>query len=211
MKFKNYTGQTLHDALITYKIDGVRVHANGGVYTSRSGKTLYNIPPLRDGVYECFLGNFKETISRVRTQKGMLIADDFFYKISPAYDVRLIITHADIATPDAIKDICDEAIQQGYEGLVIDAKEGLFKVKKSYTIDLPIVDMVEGKGRNKGKLGAIVTRMGNVGTGLTDSDREYLWSNKSNLIGTYIEIEAMEVTAGNKLRMPRFIRLREDK
>ena len=80
----------------------------------------------------------------------------------------------------------------------------------------------EGPGRNAGKLGALIcegTDDGkfikvNVGSGLTDDNRDEFWTNKDKLVGQIVEVRADAITknqdADNEwsLRFPRFLRFR---
>ena len=80
----------------------------------------------------------------------------------------------------------------------------------------------EGTGRNAGKLGALVCEgvddgkniVTNVGTGLSDLDREEIWASKDAVIGQVIEVRADAVTQNQdsedeySLRFPRFLRFR---
>ncbi len=97
---------------------------------------------------------------------------------------------------------------------------GLLKIKKFYTMDLPIVRLEHGTGRNKDTLGAIcVDFKGNivkVGSGFTDHEREWMWEHQDELIGKFAEVKYKEVSknkANNleSLQFPVFVRIREDK
>jgi DNA ligase-1 len=59
-------------------------------------------------------------------------------------------------------------------------------------LDLEVVGLEEGTGRNQGKLGAaIVEHKGykvNVGSGFTDEEREKYWNNPNLLVGKTIGI-----------------------
>ena len=47
---KLYTKKLAHRAyIVTIKLDGVQGICNAGVWTSRNGKPLYNLPVLEDG------------------------------------------------------------------------------------------------------------------------------------------------------------------
>ena len=111
-------------------------------------------------------------------------------------------------TPDCIKELFKIEVSNGNEGLVIWHEKGPTKVKEKYTYDVTITGWNEGKGRNKGRLGAFTTAMGNVGIGFTDEERDMY---KSNMVGMTIEVECMELTNDGKFRHPRFVRIRPDK
>jgi len=85
-----------------------------------------------------------------------------------------------------------------------------------------VKDVEEGTGRNVGKLGALIVEgtddgkfiKTNVGSGLTDADRETFWSAKDKLIGQVVEVRADAITQNQNvtdewsLRFPRFLRFR---
>ena len=53
----------------------------------------------------------------------------------------------------------------------------------------------------------------NVGSGLSDSDRDEYWAERSNLLGHLVEVQADAVTQNQdgsySLRFPRFLRFRD--
>jgi DNA ligase-1 len=95
--------------------------------------------------------------------------------------------------------------------------QNLLKVKVMQDVDLPIVGFEEGQGRLSGTLGRMnVLYKGNivgVGSGMTDTQRAYLWRNQDKLIGRIAEIRFFEETQdkdGNfSLRFPVLSELRE--
>ena len=122
-------------------------------------------------------------------------------------------------------------VDRGYEGIMVKPITGAYecrrstlwlKVKPFIEVSLTVVATEEGTGRNAGKLGALIvegTDMGkfirtNVGSGLTDSDRESYWRDRDKLIGQVIEVRAdaitqnQDVTDEYSLRFPRFLRFR---
>lgn len=80
--------------------------------------------------------------------------------------------------------------------------KNLIKVKQFYTFDLPIVDVVEGDGRLKGTLGALVVQFKdntiNVGSGYDDVTRKQLWDMRDELIGRVIEVKYKEISKDKK-------------
>ena len=95
----------------------------------------------------------------------------------------------------------------------------LIKVKKFFDTSLKIVDVEEGTGRNKGRLGAIVCKYYNntvkVGSGFSDEQRVALWKNREYIIGKIVDIKYKEITVDKKtglqsLQFPTFICFRDE-
>lgn len=121
------------------------------------------------------------------------------------------------------------AVENGYEGIMIKDPSAPYECKRTVSwlklkpfieVSLEIVDVEEGTGKNKGRLGAFVCSgedngrhiMVNVGSGFTDSDRDSCWSARSSLRGQIVEVRADAVTQNQdgtfSLRFPRFLRFR---
>lgn len=118
------------------------------------------------------------------------------------------------------------AVEQGWEGLMLNKDAiykckrttDLIKIKKFYTMDLPVVEVLEGDGRLTGTLGALVLRYKdntvNVGSGFDDATRAKFWKDKNNLIGRVIEVKYKEISKDKKtglesLQFPIFVGIRE--
>jgi DNA ligase-1 len=123
----------------------------------------------------------------------------------------------------------DEAAKLGLEGVMVKDANAIYeckrtdawlKIKPNITVDLTVVGIEEGTGRNAGRLGALVcegidngrTIRVNVGSGLSDRDRDVYWTNSSDVLSQVIEVKADAVTQNQdgtySLRFPRFIRFR---
>jgi DNA ligase-1 len=130
---------------------------------------------------------------------------------------------------DVMNRYAQDAVANGFEGIMIkdlsapyECKRSSFwmKWKPTITVDLNIVGFEEGTGRNAGRLGAIICEgednerniLVNVGTGLSDSNRDEYWAARGQLLGRVIEVEADAVTQNQdgsySLRFPRFVRFR---
>ena len=117
------------------------------------------------------------------------------------------------------------AVEGGYEGVMIKDIEAGYTCKRSHSwlkmkpfieVSLTVVATEEGTGKNEGKLGALVcegTDDGkdikvNVGSGLTDDQRDSFWADKGALIGEIAEVRADAITQNQdgtySLRFPRF-------
>lgn len=210
IKPKNWKGTDLRGTWhVTRKIDGVRALINDGVALSRNDKPLYNLQDIPDGDYEIFLGDWENSVSAVRTKNGASAVNvDSAYSLDPLDD-RLSICELTNPTKESIQSMLLAVLESGDEGLVLRKGDKWLKVKPADNFDVKIIGLNEGKGRNAGRLGAFITDMGNVGSGLTDELREKYWDE--SLIGQTIEVECWELTKAGKFRHPRFKRLRWDK
>ncbi len=139
------------------------------------------------------------------------------------FDEEILLTH--------LKQV--EAL--GGEGLMINLMEGtyeckrtkkLLKVKTFKDADVLVTSVVEGTGKNLGKLGAVEVKFLHngkemsceVGSGFTDEERLEYWEHPEKIIGKVIEVKYFEVTQNEKdkskysLRFPTFQhRIRTDK
>lgn len=131
---------------------------------------------------------------------------------------------------DFIMKLCDDYIAAGFEGAMAkDARspyvfkrgKNVLKVKRFKDADLKVVDMYEGKGKHKGRLGGIIVEgkigkdvyRSEVGSGFNDSTREEIWNNKKKFLGRIAQVQYQELTPAPKLslRFPVFCMFRNDK
>lgn len=125
-----------------------------------------------------------------------------------------------------IQPLLDKADKDGWEGLMLnkDTKwknkrnNGILKVKSFKDVSLRVIDIEEGTGRNKNKLGAVVCKYNdntvNVGSGFTDKQRIYYWKHKDEIINHIINVKYKSITTDTKtklksLQFPTFLCIRE--
>lgn len=212
MKFKNYEGQKLEGCWeISFKIDGVRCQRSEKGFVSKSQKPLYNIDTEKDFEFaEIYCGSWNKTMSKVRSKNKIIpVLEEEIYPLFPTIDNRLYVGLILDPSPSLIDKCLKVAVDLGHEGLILRQGKTFYKVKKNETLDIKVIGLEEGKGRNKSKLGAFVTEMGNVGVGLSDKQRVEYFSR--DLIGSVIEVKCMEITEAGKFRKPVFVRIRWDK
>jgi DNA ligase-1 len=129
------------------------------------------------------------------------------------------------------KEYNKDAIDAGYEGIMIKDVDAKYECKRSASwlkqkpfieVSLTVTAVEEGTGKNEGRLGALVCEgiddgksiVVNVGSGFTDSDRDEYWSGKEAMLGQVVEVRADAITQNQdsedaySLRFPRFLRFR---
>lgn len=194
-----------------------------------SNKT-FDIAEKKEIKYNIFAVN---TINRLQATSEMY---DLLHTIKNDEDVIPNLTHINFLEPirvpnkeEDINRLTNAYIDLGYEGSMLrhpvnfycnKRSDDLLKVKFMKEMDLEIMDMVEGEGRNKNSLGALICEgymdgkliKTEVGSGFTDMDRLELWINKDKYISTNIEVSYQGITdGGESLRFPIFKRLKEDR
>ena len=119
------------------------------------------------------------------------------------------------------------ALDRGLEGIMIKDVDAVYECKRSHymlkakpfiEVTLSVRAVEEGTGRNAGKLGALVCEgiddgkaiSVNVGSGLSDEQRETFWHHKDDIINQFVEVRADAITKNQdsiteySLRFPRF-------
>ena len=198
------------------------IHRKGGAKTKDAKLNLFDCMPLEDFMAGGCDGD-------IMTRKTMLEKFEFGPNINLVEYVKM-----NLSEPDGQKQFADYnklCIDRGFEGIMVKPVGGIYecrrsvgwlKVKPFIEVSLKVVDVEEGTGRNAGKLGALVVEgkdmdkfiKTNVGSGLTDTDRETFWKAKEKLIGQIVEVRADAITQNQdttnewSLRFTRFLRFR---
>jgi len=138
--------------------------------------------------------------------------------------VEVLYSGCDAAMIDVL---LDKMVSEDKEGLMLnrDSKyyrkrhNGILKIKQFYNVDLKVLSVEEGSGRLSGKLGAFVVDYKgntlNVGSGMTDEQRDEFWLIRDSLPGRVIEVKYKEESSDKKtglqsLQFPIFVSLREE-
>tara|TARA_X000001388_G_scaffold35652_2_gene25153 strand:+ start:594 stop:1880 length:1287 start_codon:yes stop_codon:yes gene_type:complete len=198
------------------------IHRKGGAKTDDAVLNLFDCLPL-----EYFkMGEYEMTLAK---RKQILEDFNFGPNIS-----RVEYVMMNLSEEDGQKQFADYnklCIDKGFEGIMVKPIAGSYECKRSslwlkvkpfIEVSLKVVDTEEGTGRNVGKLGALIVEgkddgkfiKTNVGSGLTDTDREEFWKAKDKLIGQIVEVRADAITQNQdttsewSLRFPRFLRFR---
>jgi DNA ligase-1 len=188
---------------------------------------IFDIIPLED---------FRRGHWNAQLSKRIQILEDMRPIIINMPNVELlphIMVDLDTAAgKDQLNRYAKDQVNAGFEGIMIkdvgapyECKRNTFwmKWKPTITVDLTVVGLEEGTGRNEGRLGALVCEgeddgkfiQVNVGSGYSDEDRDSYWENSNAIIGRTAEILCDVITQNQdgsySLRFPRFVRFRDDK
>jgi DNA ligase-1 len=132
---------------------------------------------------------------------------------------------------ERFKQINQDAIAGGYEGIMIKDPMAIYECKRSTAwlklkpfieVSLTVIAVEEGTGRNEGKLGALICEgvddgkaiRVNVGSGFSDSNRDNYWLARERVVGQIVEVRADAATKSQdseevwSLRFPRFLQFR---
>ena len=198
------------------------IHRKGGAKTKDAKLNLFDCMPLY---------NFKDgsCVEPITERKKWLEKYNYGPNINLVEYVKM-----DLSDEDGQKQFADYnkmCIDRGFEGIMVKPIGGIYECKRSalwlkvkpfIEVSLTVVATEEGTGRNVGKLGALIVEgkddgkfiKTNVGSGLTDTDRDTFWSAKDKLIGQVVEVRADAITQNQNakdewsLRFPRFLRFR---
>jgi DNA ligase-1 len=198
------------------------------VQTQDTVFNVFDILPLED---------FKRGFWNAQLRKRLAILSD----MQPVFDAMPNVTRVDsqivvdLNTEEGrttLHEYATEMVTAGFEGIMIKDMEAPYECKRNtfwmkwkpvITVDLPVIALEEGTGRNMGRLGALVCSGNdhgkditvNVGSGFSDTERDLFWNQKSDVVGKTVEILCDVITQNQdgtySLRFPRFVRFRDDK
>jgi len=197
-----------------------QVHRKDNVQADDAVLQLFDIIPLSE---------FKQGKSVLNQRQRHVFLKEYC-KIFDGFDNIQIIpkVEVDLDTQEGqeqFKQFNKEAIDQGYEGIMIKNPTAKYECKRStgwlkqkpfIEVSLEVKHVEEGTGRNVGKLGAFVCEglddgrniKVNVGSGFSDSDRDSFWNDRSRIPGNIVEVRADAITQNQdgtySLRFPRF-------
>jgi len=203
-----------------------QVHRKDDVKTADAVLMLFDILPLSE-------------FQKGRSIMGQRRRSKLLKTFKPTFDLAGnigIITQTEVDLDTAVGEMQfrqynKDAIEQGYEGIMIKDPEAIYECKRSVSwlkqkpfieVSLTVTALEEGTGKNEGRLGALICEgeddgrqiRVNVGSGLSDELRNEIWSSRDAVIGQIVEIRADAATRNQdsedvySLRFPRFLRFR---
>lgn len=181
--------------------------------------TIFDTVPIRD---------FESPEPKVRYANRRIVLDELADSLIDAEYVSVLPVLYSGTDQSKIDEYLEQMVREDKEGLMVNLDvpykrtrhKGILKIKRFYTMDLPIIRCEEGTGRLEGTLGAFVLEYkGNevkVGSGFTDEQREAYWQQRDSIAGTLCEVKYKEISSDKNtglesLQFPVFIQLRTDK
>lgn len=133
-----------------------------------------------------------------------------------------------VQTSKEAVDIYKNCLQNGYEGVMLKAPDGLYQWKRTTvksgemlkfkpfkSVDLEVKEIYEGEGNFQGMAGGVVVDYNGTpvrcGSGFDVALRKEMANEPSKFIGKVAQIKYFEQTEDNSLRFPIFERWREEK
>lgn len=183
--------------------------------------TIFDIFPV-----ETIIG--EKTTEKYDVRKSRMKDIEKIIQQTDTKNIRVVEMVYEGSNVEEIDKWLNVAVSKNWEGLMLNKNvpyefkrtTNLIKIKKFLTIDLPIVEVLEGDGRLQGTLGAFVVKYGDntvkVGSGFTDDERKKYWALRELLIGKIVEIKFKEFSEDSKtgkqsLQFPTYVCLRTDK
>lgn len=207
----------------------------------RTGVTfnIFDIIPLdefKKGKSKYNALNRKLLLGAMFGDDGVQYLHDDWAKMMVAFDIgaqgltaiKAVPILGVVNTEEEIAELVAPIWKRGGEGIMLNTFEGYYELKRSNSLlkvkyvesmDLKVVDMLEGTNKYKGMMGALVVdykgyRVG-VGSGFSDEERQRFWDNPEEIIGKTIEVdtfgESKDQFGNVSLNCPVFRGVRYDK
>lgn len=214
------SGYDNHRHIFEATIPGLEFHEANGVLNRRTEQAVGVILHLHDQVAfdmpeNWFMGRYQGCKNVIDGFKDVL-----------GDQVQLVPLLSESCTSEEhAQQLFQEVTARGGEGIILkDLSAGyhfgkrnntLMKIKEEITRDLLVIDMVEGNGKYKGLLGALIV-ISRAGvrmevSGMEDKDRVNWWQTPETIMGKVVEVKAKNELPNGMLREPRFKAIRWDK
>lgn len=171
---------------------------------------------------------FDDGVSSASYRERRVFLDRLAEELGDNEDVHVLSSMYCGTDQSVIEPLLDQMVSEDKEGLMVNLDvpyqrkrhRGILKVKRFYTMDLPIIRCEPGTGKLSDTLGAIVVDFDGVevgvGSGFTEEQRNWFWEHKEEVVGTLAEVKYKEVsfdksTGNRSLQFPIFLSLRTDK
>lgn len=207
-----------------YILDGEVIAENGSYSdtSSRIGRDAENVErdiEMHFAIFDCVVFEGRD-ISRESYEDRYNKMAQVVYDVDDERVERLGLRRS-------IEHAKDDAAANGEEGIVVKDLEAPYEFGKrsaywqkvkmdDETVDVRISGFEEATGEASGTLGAVAletadgSHIGKSGSGFSDAEREEIWENQDEWMGRTIEVEARGIGSQGNLRMPIFVRDRQE-
>jgi DNA ligase-1 len=204
-------------------ISGDYTGTMNNLFAQKNGKVgIYNIFDIID-IEDFSNGKSKEVYYE---RLSRLNEESFKYGISTNKVNSLRFMDGTIVhypTVEKLSELTDNAVKQGYEGIMIKDVNGFYeckrgfgwqKMKPFFSDEYPIIGFESGTGKYKNILGKVIVDVDGVavgvGSGFTDAQRMDIWNNQKQYLGRIIEVQYQEkIQKTGSLRFPTIKGFRE--
>lgn len=209
--YKNYEGLS----------DSAAFQKGNGIANSKADSK----PELKFVIFDCLQnGGFNADYTH---RRAMLDLIGERIKAADIPDIEILPLLYSGQDHKEIQNWLDFAENNDWEGIMINLDvpykfgrtKDLIKVKRFKSCDILCTDLMEGTGRNAGRLGALIcSYKGNavrVGAGFSDENRDFYWKNPAEIKGRIVSVQYKEETHNKKggisIQFPVFECVRCDK
>jgi DNA ligase-1 len=209
-----------------------QVNRKGSVDTSDSRLRLFDMIPLkafRAGEHKLGQADRHNQLLKLESVLNQLSAG--VVQVESKLEINLDTPEGHALLQEFNRQVLAEKTQDpALEGIMVKDPLAPYKTKRSdawlkikpwLTVDLEIVDVVEGEGKFVGTLGALVCEgedqgkriRTNVGSGFSEAQRAEIWAARKKMKGRVVELKADELTMDQNqdtwsLRFPVFMQFR---
>lgn len=137
-----------------------------------------------------------------------------------------VVDHIKVNSLQEIMDLEIKFVQEGYEGAMFlpdipyylgKSSNKMLKFKTMLTQDVTVLSVYKGEPDSKLKdtMGGFTVMQEDgiqcdCGSGFSDEDRDYIWTNKDEFVGRIFEAAYQEIGSNGKMRFPVFKRWRDN-
>jgi DNA ligase-1 len=204
-----------------------QVNRKGAVDTSDSRLMLFDMIPLK-----AFRAG-EHKVSQTDRHLALCALEDRLAELTQGVVAVEPKLNVNLDTPEGqaqLQAFNRQVLSEGLEGVMIKDPKASYKTKRSdawmkikpwISVDLEIVDVVEGEGKFVGTLGALVCEgedqgkriRTNVGSGFSEAQRADIWTARKKMLGRVVEIKGDALTMDQNqdtwsLRFPVFMQFR---
>ena len=171
-------------------------------------------------IFNCFDMLPLEEFEKGKSKEGCLTRKTKLKELLDSLDLKYIVNVENLYVGDDESKIMkwlNWAKSNNLEGIMLQIADAVYeckrtkttlKIKKFQDADLKVLDIIEGTGKNVGKLGAITVQFEvegklytcDCGSGFSDDERSLYYNNKALILGKIVTIGYFEISQNSKTK-----------